>query len=93
MANVSDVFKYESTDYNLLTVIMEYEDVEDVGLYTATLLTAIITDYYHSIGESYISSSIPILVGQAIDMINNKVRQRNEGKGIIRLMIEWYGGQ
>ena len=67
---------------------MNYEDMEDIAMCVVTLIVATITDYFHTTGQAFVSSAIPIFICQMIMMMNDLLKKRNDGKGIIRSVID-----
>ena len=67
---------------------MDIEDIEDIIMSIITLGIATLTDYYHTTGEAYISSAIPIFICQMVMMMNEMYKKKNNGKGIVRSVIE-----
>ena len=62
--------------------------MDSVIISIAFLGVAILTDYLHTAQISPISSAIPCFVFNLLYLANEKVKQENDGRGIVQLIMD-----
>lgn len=62
--------------------------MENIIPCVVALGVVVVTDYFHTRGDSYVSSAVPVFAFQLLVMLNTLIMKRNGGKGIIKLMME-----
>ena len=63
--------------------------ITDIIIWTAALVIIVVVDYYHTVGQSFVSSAVPLFIFQICMIIDAKYKKEH-GKGIIESVMDFF---